>query len=159
MATAAADESCRCETLGVSAEAAAILLSFAMRESEAPAVELGSALERLDQRLRPASAAAPRELLTRDLAACVRALQFHDRLMQQLAVIRNLLSQFVDRDIPLPTMAGFGAQRWEELLMELRERLTAETHDELLELLVRTGGVGTHHGAPTGQAEGSSELF
>lgn len=159
MASAAADAPCRCETLGVSAEAAAILLSFAMRESEAPAVELGSALERLDQRLRPAAAEASREVLTSDLAACVRALQFHDRLMQQLAVIRNLLTKFTDRDHPLPTMAGFGAQRWEELLTELRERLTAETHDELFELLVRTGGVGTHGGAPAGEAEGSSELF
>jgi hypothetical protein len=159
MVTAAADEPCRCETLGVSAEAAAILLAFAMRESEAPAVELGTALERLDRHLRPAAADASRELLTQDLAACVRALQFHDRLMQQLAVIRNLLSKFTDSGNPLPTMAGFGAQRWEELLTELRERLTAETHDELFELLVRTGGVGTHGGAPGSQAEGSSELF
>ena len=159
MATAAADEPCRCETLGVSAEAAAILLAFAMRESEAPAVELGSALERLGQRLKPAAAEASRELLTRDLAACVRALQFHDRLMQQLAVIRNLLTRYTDHNTLLPTMAGFGAQRWEELLTELRERLAAETHDELFELLVRTGGVGTHGGAPGTQAEGSSELF
>ncbi len=159
MDSAAADAPCRCETLGVSAEAAAILLAFAMRESEAPAVELGSALERLDQRLRPVAAETSRELLTQDLAACVRALQFHDRLMQQLAVIRNLLSRFADSGNLLPTMAGFGAQRWEELLSELRERLTAETRDELFELLVRTGGVGTHGGAPGTQAEGSSELF
>jgi hypothetical protein len=159
MATAAAQAPCRCETLGVSAEAAAILLSFAMRESEAPAVELGSALERLDHGLKPVSADTSRELLMRDLAACVRALQFHDRLMQQLAVIRNLLTKFGARDHPLPTMAGFGAQRWEELLTELRERLTAETHDELFDLLVRTGGVGTHGGAAVGEAEGSSELF
>ncbi|MDE2136559.1 MAG: hypothetical protein KGJ68_03925 [Gammaproteobacteria bacterium] len=159
MNRAAADAPCRCETLGVSAEAAAILLAFAMRESEAPAVELGSALERLDQRLRPATAEASREVLTRDLAACVRALQFHDRLMQQLAVIRNLLTRFGDPAHPLPTMAGFGAQRWEELLTELRERLAADTHDDLFELLVRTGGVGTPGGTAAGQAEGSSELF
>jgi hypothetical protein len=159
MATPAAEAHCRCETLGVSAEAAAILLSFAMRESEAPAVELGSALERLDQGLKPAAADPARELLTQDLAACVRALQFHDRLMQQLAVIRNLLTKFTDPDKPLPQMAGFGAQRWEELLTELRERLAAETHDELFELLMRTGGVGIQGGAPAAEAEGSSELF
>jgi hypothetical protein len=156
MATAAADTRCRCETLGVSAEAAAILLAFAMRESESPAVELGSALERLGQGLRPAAGAPAREVLTRDLAACVRALQFHDRLMQQLAVIRNLLTRLADH--PLPQMAGFGAQRWEELLAALRERLAAGSHDELFELLVRTGGVG-EAGAGAGQAEGSSELF
>ena len=157
MAATAADAPCRCETLGVSAEAAAILLSYAMRESEAPAVELGSALERIGQGLRPAGGAPAAELLSRDLAACVRALQFHDRLMQQLAVIRNLFTRLTDH--PLPQMAGFGAQRWEELLAELRERLAAETHDELFELLVRTGGVGAPGSAAAGQAEGSSELF
>ncbi|HXY97920.1 MAG TPA: hypothetical protein VEH00_13210 [Steroidobacteraceae bacterium] len=156
MASAAADTRCRCETLGVSAEAAAILLAFAMRESETPAVELGSALERLGQGLRPAAAPAA-EALSRELAACVRALQFHDRLMQQLAVIRNLLTRLADH--PLPQMAGFGAQRWEELLAALRERLAAGSHDELFELLVRTGGVGGAGGGGAAQAEGSSELF
>jgi hypothetical protein len=157
MGTADAQPPCGCETLEVSAEAAAILLSFAMHESEAPAVELGSALERIDQGLRPCAGAPARELLTRDLAACVRALQFHDRLMQQLAVIRNLLTRLADH--PLPQMAGFGAQRWEELLAALRERLAADTHDELLELLMRTGGVSSGDGAGGEQAEGTSELF
>jgi len=157
MACAAADARCRCETLGVSAEAAAILLAFAMRESETPAVELGSALERLDRGLRRTVGASGPEALTRELAACVRALQFHDRLMQQLAVIRNLLTRLADH--PRPQMAGFGAQRWEELLSALRERLAAGSHDELFELLVRTGGVGVPGGAGGEQAEGSSELF
>jgi hypothetical protein len=157
MGAAAAAVPCRCETLGVSAEAAAILLSFAMRESEAPAVELGSALERINQGLRPLEGGVACELLTRDLAACVRALQFHDRLMQQLAVIRNLFTRLADH--PLPQMAGFGAQRWEELLAALRERLAAGSHDELFELLVRTGGVGVPGGTGSEPAEGSSELF
>ncbi|HXZ58773.1 MAG TPA: hypothetical protein VEG26_01230 [Steroidobacteraceae bacterium] len=157
MCAKAADLRCRCATLGVSAEAAALLLAFAMRESEAPAVELGSALQRLDRGLQPAAPGAAREALTRDLAACVRALQFHDRLMQQLAVIRNLLTRLADH--PLPQMAGFGAQRWEELLAALRERLAAESHDELFELLVRSGGVGLPGSAREAQAEGSGELF
>lgn len=156
MSADAAEVRCRCQTLGVSAEAAAILLAFAMRESEAPAVELGSALERLDRALSPGASAPGRELLTRDLAVCVRALQFHDRLMQQLAVIRNLLTHLADH--PVPQMAGFGARRWEELLALLRERVAAGSHEELLELLVRTGGAAPH-GAGVGQAEGSSELF
>ena len=157
MSATAADTRCRCATLGVSAEAAAILLAFAMRESEAPAVELGSALERLGHGLRRSEGAPARELLTRDLAACVRALQFHDRLMQQLAVIRNLFTRLADH--PLPQMAGFGAQRWEELLAALRERLAAGSHDELFELLVRTGGVGAPGAQGNEAAEGSSELF
>ena len=148
--SAAAAAPCRCETLGVSAEAAAILLAFAMRESEAPAVELGSALERLGGELRSLDGGA-----ASDLAACVRALQFHDRLMQQLAVIRNLLTRLTDN--PLPQMAGFGAQRWEELLTNLRTQLAANSHDELFELLLRTGGVAP--GVVAEQAEGSSELF
>jgi len=157
MESLAADPRCRCETLGVSAEAAAILLAYAMRESEAPAVELGNALERLGQGLKPSEGGPAPALLTADLAACVRALQFHDRLMQQLAVIRNLFTRLADH--PLPQMAGFGAQRWEELLAQLRERLAADTHDELFELLVRTGGVGIQGAAGAAHAEGSAELF
>ena len=157
MGAAVAALPCRCETLGVSAEAAAILLSFAMRESEAPAVELGQALERLAQGLRPLEGGIVREALAGEIAACVRALQFHDRLMQQLAVIRNLFTRMSDH--PLPQMAGFGAQRWEELLAALRERLEAGSHDELFELLVRTGGVGVPGEGGAEQPEGSCELF
>jgi hypothetical protein len=155
MSAAASAAPCRCETLGVSAEAAAILLSFAMRESEAPAVELGTALERITSGLRPLEGAKAGELVTQDLAACVRALQFHDRLMQQLAVIRNLLTRLTAH--PLPQMGGFGAQRWEELLTMLRARLAEHSHHDLLELLVRTGGVAP--GAAAAEAEGTSELF
>ena len=89
MCAAAPEPPSRCKTLEVSAEAASILLSFAMRESEAPAVELGGALERLSRGLRPLEGGVAREMLAEDVAACVRALQFHDRLIQQLAVIRN----------------------------------------------------------------------
>lgn len=155
MCAAAPEPPGRCKTLEVSAEAASILLSFAMRESEAPAVELGSALERITAGLRPIESGIPREVLTRDLAECVRALQFHDRLMQQLAVIRNLLTRLTNH--PLPQMGGFGAQRWEELLALLRARLAEHSHHDLFELLVRTGGVAP--GAAAVQAEGTSELF
>ena len=155
MAASSAEPPCRCETLEVSAEAAAILLSFAMRESEAPAVELGGALERLSHGLRPFEGGVVREALARDIAAGVRALQFHDRLIQQLAVIRNLLTRLTDH--PLPQMAGFGALRWEELLTALRERLAEDSHQELFELLLRTGGVSP--GAAAEQPDGTSELF
>ena len=156
MSAVAADTPCRCATLGVSAEAAAILLALAMRESETPAVELGSALARLDQGLRPSAAGRAPELLAQDLAACVRALQFHDRLMQQLAVIRNLLTRLAAH--PLPQTAGCGAQRREELLAALRAELASGSHDELLELLVRSG-TGMPAGAGGSRCEGTSELF
>jgi len=155
MCAAAPEPPGRCKTLEVSAEAASILLSFAMRESEAPAVELGGALERLSHGLRPFEGGVVREALARDIAAGVRALQFHDRLIQQLAVIRNLLTRLTDH--PLPQMAGFGALRWEELLTALRERLAEDSHQELFELLLRTGGVAP--GAAAEQPDGTSELF
>ena len=155
MCAAAPEPPDRCKTLEVSAEAASILLSFAMRESEAPAVELGGALERLSEGLRPLEGGLVREALGRDIAVCVRALQFHDRLIQQLAVIRNLLTRLTDH--PLPQMAGFGAMRWEELLTALRERLAEHSHHELFELLLRTGGVAP--GGTAEQSEGTSELF
>ena len=157
MGAADAEPPCRCETLEVSTEAAAILLAFAIRESEAPAVELGGALERLSRGLHPLEGGIVREALAQDVAACVRALQFHDRLTQQLAVIRNLLTRLTDH--PLPQMAGFGALRWEELLEALRERLSEHSHHELFELLLRTGGVGLPGAGAAAQAEGSSELF
>lgn len=157
MCAAAPEPPGRCKTLEVSAEAASILLSFAMRESEAPAVELGGALERLSQALRPLEGGQVREAMAQDVAACVRALQFHDRLIQQLAVIRNLLTRLTDH--PLPQMAGFGAMRWEELLTALRERLAEHSHHELFELLLRTGGVGVPGASGAEQSEGSCELF
>jgi hypothetical protein len=155
MSGAAADARCRCGTLGVSAEAAAILLACAMRSSEAPAAELGAALARLERGLRP-GAGAPGPELGRELAACVRALQFHDRLMQQLAVIRDLLTRLAGR--PLPQMAG-GVPCWDELLAALRAHLAAGAHDELLELLPRSGGAGMPDTRPGAAAEGSGELF
>ncbi len=143
------------DAMSASAEAATILLAYAIRESEAPAGALGEALARLYQRLQRTDSSACADLLP-DLAVCVRALQFHDRLMQQLAVVRNLLGALADQ--PAPEIVG--TQRWEEVLLALRERLNEDSAEELRQLLVRTGGMESPaDNASAAEAEGTVELF
>lgn len=91
-------------------------LAHAMHESHGPVERMGEALERMMralarsaralERLRaaerdPPQAADPaaledlegcREALEREIAACIESLQFHDRLMQQLAHVRGGLA-------------------------------------------------------------------
>jgi hypothetical protein len=155
MTEAPACPQARCQTLGVSAEAAAVLLAYAMRESEAPALALGEALERMVRAQRPAGA-GPAQVVE-DLTACVRALQFHDRLMQQLAVVRNLLTTLADD--PAPVLPGCGAQRWQELLAALRARIAADSRHELFGRLLLSGTLGTQGGSALEPAEGTVELF
>jgi hypothetical protein len=86
-----------------------------MQQSDTPICELGNALARMARTLsdmgtplfgadggRPvADTTSPhalpelqvfRNALARDLAVCIQSLQFHDRLMQQLAQARDILS-------------------------------------------------------------------
>jgi hypothetical protein len=153
--------------LDVSVQAAAVLLSLAMRDTESPVTDLGQALSRMVTTvtaLRARANGAPvngheeRQMqLESELFLCIQSLQFHDRLIQQLAAVRNLLTSLTahgNLDV-----AGFGAQRWEELLRMLRERLSTDSHNQLFDLLMRTGAVDND---PLGEAlpgEGSVELF
>jgi hypothetical protein len=158
--------------LEVSMEAAAVLLSLAMRDTEMPATTLGSALGRMsasliewrDEKLANgkdgASAeddAALRNRLERELAVCIESLQFHDRLIQQLAAVRNLLASVASNG-PL-NLTGSGAQRWEETLRMLRERLSEDSQHQLFNLLLRTGAVDGDGRRGTASQEGSIELF
>src|SRR5687767_3558042 len=89
--------------LEVSIQAAAVLLSLAMRDTEHPVQDLGQSLSRMvstvtslrnDVATRRAKGDAPlnsRELES-ELSVCIQSLQFHDRLIQQLAAVRNLLT-------------------------------------------------------------------
>jgi hypothetical protein len=153
--------------LDVSVQAAAVLLTLAMRDTEGPVTDLGQALSRIGSTLtgvRQHMAQKPfngntdqtRHQLENELAICIQSLQFHDRLIQQLAAVRNLLTGQSSHG-PL-CVAGFGAQRWEELLAVLRERLSADQHHQLFDLLMRTGQVNGALGVDT-PAEGSVELF
>jgi hypothetical protein len=161
--------------LEASVEAAAVLLSLAMRDTERPVSDLGGALTRLSARLhggaRPAACAnavAParpnareqdnlQESLAGDLAICIQSLQFHDRLIQQLAAVRGFLASLADHHA-LGDVAGFGAQRWEELLTLVRKRLTADSHRQLFELLMRTGAIDGDARSEMA-SDGSVELF
>jgi len=77
-----------------------------MQESESPITELSAALVRIAQSLHDfgtplfgESEAKPtgdlqvlHETIARDIAICIESLQFHDRLMQQLALARDILT-------------------------------------------------------------------
>lgn len=158
-----------------SVEAAAILLTLAMRETQAPVAELGDAFGRISNVLAAArnTGLAPpgggavedavtelahlRAVVRGDLAVCVRSLQFHDRLIQQMAAVRNLLATLGDH--ALLDVSGFGAQRWEELLRTLRERLTADSQHQVFDLLLRTGAIEFDGRSNPERLEGSVELF
>jgi hypothetical protein len=153
------ERSINCENacdVGASTAAAAVLIAFAMRECEAPALDLAAGLERMSDAIDSLRGQPLGRLLARDLAACVKALQFHDRLSQQLAVVQNLLTSLTSH--ALPDITGVGAQRWEELLAELRDRLSRDS-PKLVEFLLRTGGLMSHHSRSSDQVEGTTELF
>lgn len=154
--------------LDVSVQAAAVLLSLAMRDTESPVTDLGQALSRMvstlttvreHMEMKPfnGSTDKTRHQLEGELSICIQSLQFHDRLIQQLAAVRNLLTGLSSHG-PL-VVAGFGAQRWEELLNMLRDRLSADQHHQLFDLLMRNGQVDAELGAEAAPAEGSVELF
>jgi hypothetical protein len=154
--------------LDVSVQAAAVLLTLAMRDTESPVTDLGQALSRMVSTLtdvrrhmekKPFNGHTDqtRSKLESELSICIQSLQFHDRLIQQLAAVRNLLTGMSSHG-PL-LVAGFGAQRWEELLVLLRDRLSADQHHQLFDLLMRTGQVDGELGADMKPPEGSVELF
>ncbi len=154
--------------LDVSVQAAAVLLSLAMRDTESPVTDLGQALSRMVSTLTAVREHAQKKPLNGDtdatrvklegeLSICIQSLQFHDRLIQQLAAVRNLLTGLSSHG-PL-CVAGFGAQRWDEMLNVLRDRLSADQHHQLFDLLMRTGVGDNELGAEMTPAEGSVELF
>jgi len=149
--------------LDVSVQAAAVLLSLAMRDTESPVTDLGQALSRMVSTLTglrkaPGSVAPDtQEQLEDEVAVCIQSLQFHDRLIQQLAAVRNLLTSLAAHG-PLD-VAGFGAQRWEELLRMVKTRLSEDSHNQLFDLLMRTGVVDNDLMGDALPGEGSVELF
>ena len=78
---------------GVGAEQAAALLTRAMQESQTPVTQIGDAIERMMHALHDGLPADElRRVFARDLALCVHGLQFHDRLVQQVSCVRDLIS-------------------------------------------------------------------
>jgi hypothetical protein len=137
-------------------QAAAALIALAMHESGAPVVELGSALTRLAGRLSQATGEEhfDKEWLSRELAVCIENLQFHDRLMQQLTQVRNLLASLAAETLP----ACADQKSWNALVENIRARFTSDSHRILFNLLLPVTGVAMT--APSLHAnEGSIELF
>jgi len=137
-------------------QAAAALIALAMHESGSPVVELGGALTRLASKLAEGSADVrfEKEALARELAICIENLQFHDRLMQQLTQVRNLLASLAAETLP----ASAHQKSWNTLVENIRSRFTSDSHRILFNLLLPVSGVSMT--APSLHAnEGSIELF
>jgi hypothetical protein len=107
-----------------------------------------------------ALACSPEEhgMLARELAVCIEGLQFHDRLMQQLAHVRNCLAELSTHKAG--DGRGDGEESWAELRARLRRRLASDSQRALLDLLLPPPG--QHGGGDLRRlnaSEGSIELF
>ena len=136
--------------LACAAATAAALVELALSESQRPVAELGEALSRIS-----AAVAAGSPPAARDLDACVECLQFHDRLVQQLSQVRDLLAAVAAGSAD--TGSG-GRQSWPVLMENLRARFTSESHRILFNLLMPDTG-GRSHVPSLHASEGSVELF
>ncbi len=128
-----------------SAETCAALIELAISESQRPVEMLAQALRRIC-----AATSAGERPLPADIAACVESLQFHDRMIQQLAHVRDLLAGAA---APAPQ----DRQGWPALREALRSRFTCESHRLLFNLLM-PGEAGQGH-IQLRADEGSVELF
>jgi hypothetical protein len=137
--------------LACGAATAAALIELAISESQRPIVELGEALSRISETV---SAGAPPA--AGDLGACIESLQFHDRLVQQLSQVRDLLAAVAAAG---PDAVASGRQQsWPVLMENLRARFTSESHRILFNLLMPDSD-GHSHAPSLHASEGSVELF
>lgn len=137
--------------LACAAATAAALIELALSESQRPVTELGEALARVSATL--SAGGLPRPC---DLAVCVESLQFHDRMVQQLSQVRDLLAAVAAAG-SADTAAG-GPQSWPVLMENLRARFTSESHRILFNLLM-PDAEGVCHAPSVHASEGSVELF
>ncbi len=120
-----------------------------------PVEDLSGALTRMFERVAAGNnAQADREALLRDLTVCVEGLQFHDRLMQQLSQVRNLLASLAAET--LPPVAD--SKSWNVLVEGIRSRFTSDSHRVLFNLLLPVSGIAMPSPALHAN-EGSIELF
>jgi hypothetical protein len=143
-------------------EAIAAMLAIAMQESQRPIEKLAGALTRMARALAesaPTGAEPHREVFERELAVCIQGLQFHDRLMQQLAHVRNCVAA-VHAGNPNAAPEDNDAY-WVELRAGMRRRLSSDAQRAMLDLLLPPPG--THGGTGVYRqlhaSEGSVELF
>ena len=137
--------------LACAAATAAALIELALSESQRPVTQLGEALSRVS-----ATVSAGGRPSARDLEACVECLQFHDRMVQQLSQVRDLLAAVAASGPADPTPAR--RQSWPVLMENLRARFTSESHRILFNLLM-PDSEGLSHAPSLHASEGSVELF
>ena len=137
-------------------EAAAALIALAMHESQTPVNDLSASIGRIAESVGSPDKQMDRAALTREMSVCVEALQFHDRLVQQLTQVRNLLASIAADTLPI---AAVDPESWQVLVENLRARFTSDSHRILFNLLLPVSG--GHHGPPPAlhANEGSIELF
>ena len=92
-------------------ERATMLLVDSMQEADAPIAQLGDAIVRMVNYVGSPTADVEtlRLTLTRELAVCIEALQYHDRLMQQLTQARAILTGSQTNSVLTYTVAPAGA--------------------------------------------------
>ena len=137
--------------LACAAATAAALIELALSESQRPVTELGEALSRIS-----AAASANASPSGLDMERCVECMQFHDRMVQQLSQVRDLLAAVAA--IGSEATAPGGRQSWPVLMENLRARFTSESHRILFNLLM-PDSEGLNHAPSLHANEGSVELF
>jgi hypothetical protein len=137
--------------LACAAATAAALIELAIGESQRPITELGEALSRVS-----AAASSGAVPSAQDLDRCVECLQFHDRMVQQLSQVRDLLAAVAATGSADATPGG--RQSWPVLMENLRARFTTESHRILFNLLM-PDAEGHSHARSLHASEGSVELF
>jgi hypothetical protein len=136
--------------LACAAATAAALIELALSESQRPVAELGEALSRVI-----AAVSAGNPPAAADLAICVECLQFHDRMVQQLSQVRDLLAAVAATG---SAETAPGGQSWPVLMENLGARFTSESHRILFNLLM-PDAEGRSHAPSLHASEGSVELF
>ncbi len=126
------------------AAAAAALIELAIQESLAP-------IERLSLSLAGLAAGGAGADLAPELTACIESLQFHDRMIQLLTQVRELLAH-----IAAGPDAAAAPVDWTGLREQLRENLGADSHRLLFDLLLPAGG---RQPAWLASESGGAELF
>ena len=137
--------------LACAAATAASLIELALSESQRPVTELAAALSRVSAAVCARTAPA-----ARDLESCVECLQFHDRMLQQLSQVRDLLAAVAATGSVDATPGG--RQSWPVLMENLRARFTSQSHRILFNLLM-PDAEGLSHAPSLHASEGSVELF
>lgn len=130
-----------------SAQTAAALIELAISESQPSVATLAESLTRIS-----AAATAGERPHAADVAACIESLQFHDRMIQELTHVRDLLAH-----VAAGEPARGDPRSWPALREALRSRFTSESHRLLFNLLMPDETA--HEHIQLRADEGSVELF